>query len=532
LAGVRQRLSIPRSRLHGVFLKSRYNKQAMTSFNTLALDPAILSALDKMGYTDMTPIQEMAIPMLLTGQDFLGQAPTGTGKTAAFAVPLLSRLSAGNGPVEALIIGPTRELAQQITEEINRIGQDKGIQALALYGGENVFVQKEVLRTRSCRVIVGTPGRLLDHIRQVTLNLTQTRLVILDEADEMLDMGFRPDIEDIFKHLPGGRETWLFSATISPEIRKIADQYMYFPQEVKIEAPTRTAENIEQFYLITPEDEKPRVLRKLLKDTPELYGLIFCQTKRDVVLLTRKLRDYFPMDCLHGGMLQGDRDNVLEKFRSGELKLIVATDIMARGIDVDNLTHVINYSPPNAAESYIHRIGRTARKGASGVAITLFTPGQQYNLEQLVKRIKKPLDKHPDSTTEFSAEETATAGRPNKRGRSSSSYGGGFQHRGNPASASGRGPVRPQSSHRPVAPQNALQQPGFAFRSSPSAPPPQLPLSPEAGVGASNTSLLDENGEPKKRRRPRRRGPRKETLAGGDNISSSPVGASQPGNEP
>jgi ATP-dependent RNA helicase DeaD len=404
----------------------------MQPFNQNPLDPQVLEALETMGYHTMTPIQEMAIPKLLTGQDFLGQAPTGTGKTAAFAIPLISRISAGPGPVEALIIGPTRELAQQITEEINRIGQVKGVQALALYGGENVFVQKEALRRKEARIIVGTPGRILDHIRQVTLNLTQTRLVVLDEADEMLDMGFRPDIEDIFKHLPGGRETWLFSATISPEIRKIADQYMYYPEEVRIQPQTRTAENIRQYYYVSPEEEKHRLLRRILKENPDLYGLVFCQTKRDVVVLTRKLRDYFPMDCLHGAMLQSDRDAVLEKFRAGELKLLVATDIMARGIDVDSLTHVINYSPPPASESYIHRIGRTARKGESGTAITLFTPDQQYVLERLTHRIKMPIEKHPDSTVEFLPADHSPA-----------RTGGG---------RSGRGPRRGGSGGRPGGP--------------------------------------------------------------------------------
>lgn len=419
----------------------------MQPFNQNPLDPQVLEALEKMGYHTMTPIQEMAIPKLLMGQDFLGQAPTGTGKTAAFAVPLISRISAGAGPVEALIIGPTRELAQQITEEINRIGQVKGVQALALYGGENVFVQKEALRRKEARIIVGTPGRILDHIRQVTLDLTQTRLVVLDEADEMLDMGFRPDIEEILKYLPGGRETWLFSATISPEIRKIADQYMYYPEEIRIQPQTRTAENIRQYYYVSPEEEKHRLLRRILKENPELYGLVFCQTKRDVVLLTRKLRDYFPMDCLHGAMLQSDRDAVLEKFRAGELKLLVATDIMARGIDVDSLTHVINYSPPPAAESYIHRIGRTARKGESGVAITLFTPDQQYALERLIHRIKMPIEKHPDSAVEFLPPDQASV-RPGSSSRRGPRRGGG---RSGPV-ASKAGSSTPSSTPSPDAP--------------------------------------------------------------------------------
>lgn len=373
----------------------------MAQFNEHSLDPDVLTALEQMGYHTMTAIQELAIPKLLTGQDFLGQAPTGTGKTAAFGIPIVSRLEVNSQNVDALILCPTRELAQQIADEINRIGKVKGIHALPIYGGENVFVQKEALRQKTAQIIVGTPGRVLDHIRQVSLNLTKTRLVVLDEADEMLDMGFRPDIEEIFKHLPGGRETWLFSATISPEIRKIADHYMYYPEEVRIQPQTKTAENIQQYYYVVEEEEKHRLLRQALKEIDNIYGLIFCQTKRDVVMLTRRLRDYFPLDCLHGAMQQSDRDKVMDEFRAGKLKLLVATDIMARGIDVDNLTHVINFSPPADPESYIHRIGRTARKGETGIAITLFTPKEKRALEQLERRVRMPLTKHPDSTLEF-----------------------------------------------------------------------------------------------------------------------------------
>jgi ATP-dependent RNA helicase DeaD len=500
----------------------------MATFEELGIDPSVLSSLEKIGYHSMTPIQEQAIPLLLTGQDFLGQAPTGTGKTAAFAIPLLSRLSAGDGPVEALIICPTRELAQQITEEINRIGQDKGVQALALYGGENVFVQKEALRTRNARIIVGTPGRLLDHVRQVSLNLTQTRLVILDEADEMLDMGFRPDIEDLFKNLPGGRETWLFSATLSPDIRKIAEQYMMYPNEVKIQAPTHTADNIQQFYLITTEEEKHRALRKILKDTPELYGLIFCQTKRDVVLLTRKLRDYFPVDCIHGAMEQSERDKVLDQFRSGELKLIVATDIVARGIDVDDLTHVINHSPPTEVESYIHRVGRTARKGTSGIAITLFTPGQEYQLTQLAKRIRKPLEKHPDSNAEFSAEAAHAernarfqsrsgsgpqrhGGRPHPHQRSGRHYGPPPQQQGE---AQGQGPsLQTPNEDGSFPPRPPRKKPPFPKQQHPH--PYQAAPQAAAGVAqAPKAPSTNDTGEdkPKKRRRPR--APRKTVTEG------------------
>ncbi|HEY9745991.1 MAG TPA: DEAD/DEAH box helicase, partial [Oculatellaceae cyanobacterium] len=213
--------------------------------------------------------------------------------------------------------------------------------------------------------------------------------------------------------------TWLFSATISPEIRKIADQYMYYPEEVRIQPQARSAESIQQYYYIVPEEEKHRALRKLLKSADNPYGIIFCQTKRDVVMLTRKLRDHFPLDCLHGAMQQSDRDQVMDEFRQGKLRLLVSTDIMARGIDVDNLTHVINYSPPADPESYIHRIGRTARKGETGTAITFFTPSEAYALESLQRKVKMTLTLHPDSTGVFEP-----ISRPPRRSRPIRAAGG------------------------------------------------------------------------------------------------------------
>jgi ATP-dependent RNA helicase DeaD len=450
----------------------------MTEFKTHPLDPAVLEALENMGYQNMTPIQEMAIPKLLTGQDFLGQAPTGTGKTAAFGIPLISRLQPGSGTIDALILGPTRELVQQIAEELNRIGAVKGIQTLSIIGGENVFVQKEALRQRTAQIIAGTPGRVLDHIRQVTLNLSQTRLVILDEADEMLDMGFRPDIEEIFKHLPGGRETWLFSATISPEIRKIADQYMYYPEEVRIENTARTADNINQQYFVVEEAEKARLLKKLLKSTEDIYGIVFCQTKRDVVLLTRKLRDYFPLDCLHGAMAQSDRDQVLDQFRSGKLKLLVATDIVARGIDVDSLTHIINYSAPGDPESYIHRIGRTARKGEAGTAITFFDPSEQRALELLQKRIKMNLELHPENETQFDPHAQPRGGRRFGHGDRRGGNGPNPHHRGTGSKGNPHG-SRP-GQQAPISSQQPTPQSAEGGSAKPRRPR-RRPKRPEGG---------------------------------------------------
>lgn len=406
----------------------------MTRFSELPLDPKVLSALDGMGFTQMTPVQAEAIPKLLQGTDFLGQAPTGTGKTAAFGIPLISRLTPGSNQVDALILCPTRELAQQIAEELNRIGKDKGIRTLPIYGGESVFSQKDELRTKQYQIVVGTPGRVMDHMRQLSLDTTTIRHLVLDEADEMLDMGFLPDIEAILKQLPMGRETWLFSATMPPEIRRITEQYLWYPQEVKVVREIASAENITQYYVVAPPEEKHRVLRSLLKGIENPYLIIFCQTKRDVFLLARKLRDYFPLDSLHGNMTQSERDKVMEAFRNGEIKMLVATDIVARGIDVESLTHVINYDPPNDPESYVHRIGRTARKGETGIAVTFFAPDEKWALEFLQRKTGMTLIPHPDNQLDFLPGES----RPPKGGRGRGRGGTGGGSRGG-RGGSGRG---------------------------------------------------------------------------------------------
>lgn len=402
-------------------------------FSDLDLQPEVLKALNEMGFKTMTEVQEKAIPHLLTSVDFLGQAPTGTGKTAAFGIPLVNRIEPGSGHIQALVIGPTRELVQQIANELNEIGQYKGVKTLAVFGGERIYGQKERLRERDIDIVVGTPGRLLDHIGQMSLNFSRTRLLVLDEADEMLDMGFREDIERIFSHMPRGRQTWLFSATMSREIREIADHYMMYPEEIRIQPQQRSSEMIEQLYYIVEEKDKPALLRKLLKEVGDLYGIVFCQTKRGVVELTRKFRDNFPVECIHGALPQSYRDTIMERFRNRQYQMLVATDVLARGIDVDNLTHIINYDPPRDPEAYIHRIGRTARAGETGVAITFFTPEQEREYQQLEKRIGMSLQPHPDNTLSF---------REGKSGRGSSSR----RHSG--ASARGRSGSNPRGRGR------------------------------------------------------------------------------------
>ena len=262
----------------------------ITQFIQLPLDPKVLDALLEMGYETMTEIQQASIPILLDGYDFLGQAPTGTGKTAAFGVPLVNKIQPGSGHTQALIIGPTRELVQQITEELAEIACKKGVKVMAVFGGESTFIQKEKLREGTPDIIVGTPGRLIDLLEQSVLNFAHTRMVILDEADEMLDMGFRDDIEKILNQTPRGRQTCLFSATVSHEIRQIADRFMMYPQEVRIQRKEDNKAIIDQYYFVLNEADKARHLKKMLADDPDFYGIVFCQTKKEVADLTRALR--------------------------------------------------------------------------------------------------------------------------------------------------------------------------------------------------------------------------------------------------
>lgn len=395
-----------------------------------------------MGYITMTPVQEQAIPHLLSGVDFLGQAPTGTGKTAAFAIPLVQQVTPGLGHVQALIVAPTRELVQQIAEEINAIGRVKGVQALAVFGGERIHGQKERLRQRDVDIVVGTPGRLLDHLGQVSLDFSRTRLVILDECDEMLDMGFIDDIERILAQTPQGRQTWLFSATMSPESLKVADRHLMYPESIRIAPQRHAAEIITQYYIILDEKDKVPELKKLLKSTDDLYGIVFCRSKRGVVELTRQLRDRYPVECVHGAMPQHNRDTAMAEFRDKKYKLMVATDVLARGIDIDKLTHIINYDPPHDPESYIHRIGRTARAGETGIAITFFTPDEEYDFRQLEKRVGIPLTRHPDCVLDFAP---GGGAKKKRRGRGGSS-GGGSYGAGRGASSRSRGEQRPQRS--------------------------------------------------------------------------------------
>ncbi|WP_437781674.1 DEAD/DEAH box helicase [Sorangium sp. So ce1097] len=362
------------------------------SFAALGIGPALLGVLTELGYEEPTPIQREAIPHLLTGRDLLGQAATGTGKTAAFALPLLQRLEIGGEPPgrpAALVLVPTRELAMQVAEAMHRYGRRLGVQVLSVYGGQPFGQQLRALR-RGVHVVVATPGRALDHIGRGTLLLDGIRTVVLDEADEMLDMGFAEALEAILSATPAERQTVLFSATLPPRIAAIAGRHLRDPVRVKI-AAEKTAPGdlprVRQTAYIVPRAHKPAALTRVLDVEDPTSAIIFCRTRNEVDELSEALRARgHEAQALHGGFSQEHRDRVMARFRAGAADLLVATDVAARGLDIEHVSHVINYDVPCEAEVYVHRIGRTGRAGREGAAITLVEPREHYlirNVERL-----------------------------------------------------------------------------------------------------------------------------------------------------
>ncbi|XXZ59409.1 DEAD/DEAH box helicase [Sorangium sp. So ce341] len=362
------------------------------SFAALGIGPALLGELAELGYEEPTPIQREAIPHLLGGRDLLGQAATGTGKTAAFALPLLQRLEIGNAPPGrpvALVLVPTRELAMQVAEAMHRYGRRLGVQVLSVYGGQPFGQQLRALR-RGVHVVVATPGRALDHIGRGTLALDGIRTVVLDEADEMLDMGFAEALEEILAATPGERQTVLFSATLPARIAAIAGRHLREPVRVKIaveKAAPGELPRVRQTAYIVPRAHKPAALTRVLDMEDPSSAILFCRTRNEVDELTEALRARgYEAQALHGGFSQEHRDRVMARFRAGAADLLVATDVAARGLDIEHVSHVINYDVPCAAEVYVHRIGRTGRAGREGAAITLIEPREHYllrNVERL-----------------------------------------------------------------------------------------------------------------------------------------------------
>lgn len=354
-----------------------------TAFDSLGLSAELRLALEELGYADPTPIQEQAIPELLAGHDVIGQAQTGTGKTAAFGLPLLQHVDPASEETQAIVLTPTRELCIQVTQALRAYAEHLPIEVVAVFGGAPVREQQARVRT-GAHVIVATVGRMMDLISRRSLVLTAARYVVLDEADEMLDLGFIEDVERILKLCPSGRQTALFSATIPPAVARLAERYMYEPATIKVTPRQITVEAIEQAYVEVPARAKAdRLIEVLRAEEPE-QAIVFCRTKIGTARLDRALRDRgLQVKALHGDLTQGQRDGVMISFKEHKLPLLVATDVAARGLDIEHVTHVINYDVPDSTDWYVHRIGRTGRVGRTGRAITFVTPAQRAEIRRI-----------------------------------------------------------------------------------------------------------------------------------------------------
>ena len=377
--------------------------QPSTTFADLGLRPELVAALDRLGYEEPTPIQAEAIPLLLTGRDVLGQAATGTGKTAAFALPLLQGLPTEadrDGRPSALVLVPTRELAMQVSQAVHTYGRDLGARVIPVFGGQPIFRQLKQL-DRGVDVVVATPGRAMDHLERGSLTLDGIRAVVLDEADEMLDMGFAEDVEAILSQAPQERQSALFSATLPRRIAGLADRHLRDPERISIareETPEGEAPKVREVAYVVPRHHKAAALARVLDVEEPEATIVFCRTRIEVDELTATMNGRgYRAEALHGGMDQAQRDRVMQRLRSGAAELLVATDVAARGLDVDTLTHVVNHSLPSAVESYVHRIGRVGRAGREGVAISLVEPREHRAMKAIQRHTgrRMQIDKVP-----------------------------------------------------------------------------------------------------------------------------------------
>jgi ATP-dependent RNA helicase DeaD len=355
----------------------------MTKFEEFPIAGEIVRSLNELGFQEMFPIQAAAIGPLLEGRDVIGQAKTGTGKTAAFGVPILQRIDMAEDCVQCLILVPTRELAQQVAADLNRYGKYLSVKTVAVYGGQPIYGQMQDLQN-TVHIIVGTPGRVIDHISRGTLLLDKVRTVVLDEADRMLDMGFRDDIEFILSRTPSERQTLMFSATMPNEILELASTQMYNPEKILISRDEIAVEEIEQLYRVVDPDRKFQALLDIMAQRNVTRALIFCSTKIGADRLAGKLsRSRRDVAAIHGDLTQPQRERALENFRKGRVRFLVATDVASRGLDIEGVTHVVNYDLPNDPTMYFHRIGRTGRAGASGIAVTLVSHREIGELKRI-----------------------------------------------------------------------------------------------------------------------------------------------------
>ncbi len=369
------------------------NEDALENFDELELRPELKRAITDLGYTKPSPIQAQALPILLgEGTDFIGLAATGTGKTAAFALPLLQRIDLQSRDVQAIILCPTRELCLQVSQQIDKYGKHLGVRSLAIYGGAGYDEQLRGLK-KGVPIVVGTPGRIMDHMERGTLKLGRVTNVVLDEADEMISMGFREAMETILGGVPRDKSNvWLFSATMSGPVRKVADQFLKKPKMTQVNKQEMLSSTVEQIYYMTQEQHKPEILCKLIDAADDFYGVVFCQTKSLVADLTRYLTERtYKADALHGDMSQSARETVVMAFRQRRVKILVCTDVASRGLDIKDVTHVVNFSIPRELDSYVHRIGRTARSGKSGLALSLVTPSHRHLVSKIEYLTKSRL---------------------------------------------------------------------------------------------------------------------------------------------
>jgi ATP-dependent RNA helicase DeaD len=363
----------------------------MSTFAELGLSETSLLAVKDVGYEQPSPIQEQGIPPLMEGRDVIGQAQTGSGKTAAFGLPIIEHVDPADPDVQALVLTPTRELCIQVTQAIRAYAERKGVDVVAVFGGAPIRSQQAQLRAGG-QIVVGTVGRVLDLIQRASLILHSCRFVVLDEADEMLDLGFLEDVERILALTPNSRQTALFSATMPPPIRALADRYLYEPVHVKVQSATLTVDSVEQFALEVKPADKQEMLVELLRAERPDQAIVFVRTKIRCDQLYRKLRDRgLNVKALHGDMSQGQRDGVMLAFKGGRLPILVATDVAARGLDISTVTHVVNFDVPISPDVYVHRIGRTGRVGRSGRAITFVEPRQQREREAIERHVKTDL---------------------------------------------------------------------------------------------------------------------------------------------
>ena len=398
------------------------NPSSCVDFSEFGLSTSMLSALARAEYSQPTPVQAGVIPKALEGADLLGQARTGTGKTAAFAIPILEQVTAGRrGGPQALVLVPTRELAVQVRDEISKLAHGKKARVLAVYGGKPIRGQTEKLK-RGTEIVVGTPGRVLDHMGRGSLQMDGLNIVVLDEADRMLDIGFRPDIEKILRRCPKERQTLLFSATVPGPVERLARRYMRDAESMNFSPKELAGDTIEQFYFTVDKDRKFELLRRLLQRENPRQAIVFCRTKKGTDRLATKLaRRARGISCIHGDLNQGMRDRVMSEFRAGKVQILIATDVVGRGIDVSGVSHIINYDMPTFCDDYIHRVGRTGRMGkegiAEGVAYTFVTPEEGNELTKVEMRINKLLVR--DEISDFEPvrkkqEETDTPDEPAK----------------------------------------------------------------------------------------------------------------------